>query len=81
MKKGIILKMLNDDDVTSGLERARERDYIMPSLYVDFDNKFFYSMYIETISFEDYVPKGWKAKYGNFHNLIPNERCYWWIDE
>lgn len=55
----------------------QEDDDYKPSLYVDFDKKLFYSMYIEPASYEDYVPVGWKAKYENFLDIIPADRCYW----
>lgn len=54
-----------------------EDDDYKPSLYVDFDNKIFYSMYSEPASYEDYVPLGWYARYENFLKLIPQEKCYW----
>lgn len=55
----------------------QESDDYKPSLYVDFDKKMFYSMYIEPASYEDYVPVGWNVKYGNFLELISVEKCYW----
>lgn len=48
-----------------------------PSLYVDFDSKVLYSMYMEPASYEDYAPSGWCAKYMNFLNLIPTNKRYW----
>ena len=58
------------------LDSQEEEDY-KPSLYVDFDKKILYSMYGEPASYEEYVPSGWQAKYENFLNLIPVEKCYW----
>ena len=55
----------------------KEEDDYKPSLYVDFDKKKLYSMYEEPASYEDYVPIDWYAKYENFLNLIPIEKCYW----
>lgn len=55
----------------------QEEDGYKPSLYVDFDKRLLYSMYIEPSSYEDYVPVGWDAKYKNFIDLIPVEKCYW----
>lgn len=46
-------------------------------MYVDFDKKLLYSMYIEPASYEDYVPVGWNAKYKSFLDIIPAEKCYW----
>ena len=50
---------------------------ILPSLYIDFDEKELYSMYSEPASYEDYVPTGWKAEFKNFLNLIPSNEQYW----
>lgn len=50
---------------------------ILPSLYIDFDEKELYSMYSEPASYEDYVPIGWKSEFKNFLNLIPNNEQYW----
>ena len=50
---------------------------ILPSLYIDFDEKELYSMYSEPASYEDYVPIGWKAEFKNFLNLIPSNEQYW----
>ncbi len=46
-------------------------------MYVDFDKKLLYSMYIEPASYEDYVPVGWNAKYKSFLDIIPAEKRYW----
>lgn len=46
-----------------------ENDY-KPSLYVEFDKKLFYSMYIEPASYEEYAPVGWNAKYESFSVLF-----------
>lgn len=46
----------------------------MPSLYVDFNKKLFYSMYVEPASYEDYTPVGWDAKYNSFLDIIPVEK-------
>lgn len=50
---------------------------ILPSLYIDFDEKELYSMYSEPASYEDYVPIGWKSEFINFLNLIPSDKQYW----
>lgn len=50
---------------------------ILPSLYIDFDEKELYSMYSEPASYEDYVPIGWKSEFMNFLNLIPSDKQYW----
>lgn len=51
----------------------------LPSFYVNFDSKIFYSLYTEPLSFEDYVPDGWVGKYKNFFELI-DEQYRFWID-
>ena len=58
------------------LQNQGDNDY-KPSLYVDFDKKTFYSMYVEPASYEDYVLVGWKAKYVSFLDLISAEKRYW----
>ena len=49
----------------------------MPSLYIDFDKKELFSMYLEPASYEDYVPPEWRGCFENFIKLIPREYCYW----
>jgi hypothetical protein len=51
-----------------------------PTIFVDFDNKRFYSTFPEPASFEDYVPEGWIGEYFDFTNLLPDEEKYW-IDD
>ena len=64
----LFLKRIEEDECSTGdlknlfLQNQEEDDY-RPSLYVDFDKKLLYSMYIEPASYEDYVPVGWNAKY------------------
>ncbi|WP_229106816.1 hypothetical protein [Paenibacillus sp. 1001270B_150601_E10] len=53
----------------------------LPTIYVDFDKKEFYSLYPEPMSFEDYVPEGWIGKYLDFYELVPLEERYWMIDQ
>ena len=78
----LFLKRIEEDECSTGdlkkyfLQNQEEDDY-KPSLYVDFDKKLLYSMYIEPASYEDYAPVGWNAKYKNFLNIIPIEKCYW----
>ena len=78
----IFLKRIEEDECSTGdlkelfLQNQEEDDY-KPSLYVDFDKKLLYSMYIEPASYEDYVPVGWNAKYKSFLDIIPAEKRYW----
>ena len=78
----LFLKRIEEDECSTGnlkklfLQNQEEDDY-KPSLYVDFDKKLFYSMYIEPASYEDYTPVGWNAKYKSFLDIIPVEKCYW----
>jgi hypothetical protein len=53
---------------------------LVPSLYVDFDERKLLSLYSEPASFEDYVPDGWEGRYDNFLHLISERRRYWVID-
>lgn len=78
----LFLKRIAEDECsTSDLKKLffnnEEEDEYKPSLYVDFDKKILYSMYVEPASYEDYVPIDWCAKYENFLDLIPVEKCYW----
>ena len=49
----------------------------MPSLYIDFDKKELFSMYLEPASYEDYVPPEQRGCFENFIKVIPREYCYW----
>lgn len=51
-----------------------------PSILIDFENKVLTSYYAEPESFEDFVPNGWKGKYRDFTEDIPQDQRYW-IDE
>ena len=78
----LFLKRIEEDECSTGnlkklFLRNQEEDDYKPSLYVDFDKKLFYSMYIEPASYEDYAPVGWNAKYKSFLDIIPVEKCYW----
>ena len=78
----LFLKRIEEDECSTGdlknlfLQNQEEDDY-RPSLYVDFDKKLLYSMYIEPALYEDYVPVGWNAKYKSFLDIIPAEKRYW----
>lgn len=81
------LQKLNDFEV--GTEELRkmleQRTYshisdMLPSLYVDFDDKELTSYYPEPASYELYVPKGWLGKYEQFIEVIPEDYRYWIID-
>ena len=49
----------------------------VPALYLDFDQKIFYSWFPEPIFYEKFVPNGWVAKYKNFLNNISDNARYW----
>ncbi|MEI5908511.1 hypothetical protein WAK64_15800 [Bacillus spongiae] len=55
---------------------------LVPSLYIDFDNKIFLSYYPEPASYEVFVPNGWVGKYEDFMftDSIPPEYRYWIIN-
>ena len=78
----LFLKRIAEDECsTSDLRKLfidnQEEDEYKPSLYVDFDKKILYSMYAEPASYEEFVLIDWYAKYENFLDLIPVEKCYW----
>lgn len=54
--------------------------HLFPTLYIDFDKQKIFSLYPESLSFEDYVPTGWTGEYEDFYNLIPMDQKYWVID-
>jgi len=53
---------------------------MLPSLYVDFDNKELTSYYPEPASYELYVPNGWQGKYEQFIEHIPDDYHYWVVN-
>lgn len=78
----LFIKRIESDECSTFVLRelflkGQRKDDYKPSLYVDFDKKIFYSMYMEDASYEDYIPIGWEAKYENFLDLIPEKDCYW----
>lgn len=78
----LFLKRIEEDECSTGdlkelfLQNQEEDDY-MPSLYVNFDKKLLYSVYMEPASYEHYVPVGWIGKFKKFFDIIPEEKCYW----
>lgn len=53
------------------------KGFYYPSLFVNADEKIFYSFYQEYESFEDFAPENWTAKYQNFYSEIPQNLIYW----
>lgn len=51
-----------------------------PSLFINFDEKFLYSMFPEYTSFEEYIPDKWVGEYKGFYGLIDNSFKYWCND-
>lgn len=81
------LEKISDFEVkTEGLSRMLEqRSYshisdMLPSLFVDFDNKVLISYYPEPASYEMYVPDGWVGKYEQFIGVIPEDYRYWIVN-
>lgn len=50
---------------------------MVPSIYVDFDEKKLISYYPEPASYEDCVPFGWIGKHENFLDNIPVQLKFW----
>lgn len=50
---------------------------MLPSLYVDFDDKELVSCYPEPASYELYVPDGWLGRYAQFTGVVPVDYRYW----
>lgn len=53
----------------------------LPTIYVDFDKREFFSLFPEPMSFEDYVPEGWLGEYKDFYALVPVQERYWVVDD
>lgn len=53
---------------------------MVPSLYINVDDKALISCYPEPASYEDYVPNGWSGEYRPFSQDIPQHYCYWIIN-
>lgn len=61
-------------------ESDEVRRGLMPSFYVDFDGKAFFSMYAEEDGgFEHYAPLGWQSAYCDFRQFIPAGEQYWCV--
>jgi len=59
-----------------------EADYtnhLMPSFYIDFDNKIFISDFYD-LALEDRVIEGWTGYFKKFIDLIPEKLQYWMAD-
>lgn len=54
-------------------------DYV-PCFLVDFDRRYFFSLYPEMIRFELYVPDNWIGTYKDFRSEIPEEEGYWIVN-
>ena len=48
-----------------------------PSLYINFDEKKFYSNYSEPASYEEFIPSHWQSGKKDFKNLVPVAQRYW----
>ncbi len=64
-------------DLKTLFEDNENDESYQPNLYVDFDNRVLYSMYLESTSYQDYVPSGWSAMFADFLHLIPINKRYW----
>ena len=53
---------------------------LCPDLLVDFDDRYFASMFPEPASFEVFVPDGWMGEYTDFRHRIPFGERYWIVD-
>lgn len=84
-EKRIERYIVSTEEIREYLELANAYDTyeaffdFLPSFYVNFDSKIFYSLYTEPRSFEDYVPNGWVGEYKDFLELI-DEQYRFWID-
>lgn len=67
-------------DLNSAFQSFDEVLEYMPTIYVNFDDRIFYSLFPEPMSFEDYVPKGWVGVYKDFYNMVPDQEQYWIVD-
>lgn len=68
------------EDLKDAFENYDEVLEFLPTIYVNFDKREFYSLYPEPMSFEDYVPEGWLGEYKDFYGLVPVQERYWVVD-
>lgn len=54
-------------------------NHLMPSFYIDFDNKIFISDFYD-LAIEDRLIEGWTGYFKKFIDLIPDEYQYWMVD-
>lgn len=54
---------------------------LVPSLYINFQEKILISEYPEPVSFEKYIPDEWIGLYGVFLDKIPHNYKYWIVDD
>ncbi|MDM5340498.1 hypothetical protein QUF84_25230 [Fictibacillus enclensis] len=73
---------VNNEELRKMLVQKTYNDVtdMLPSLYVDFDDKKLISFYPEPASYEFYVPEGWRGEYEQFIELIPKDYCYWIVN-
>ena len=50
---------------------------LFPTLFIDFDARSLYSLFMEYAVFETFIPHGWKGETVDFSGLIPVEQRYW----
>lgn len=65
------------EDVFASFDEVLE---FIPTIYVNFDERIFYSQFPEPMSFEDYVPEGWTGLYKDFMLDVPEPERYWVLD-
>lgn len=58
-------------------ENNDELEDFYPVLFIDFDEKIFYSQYPEPCDFESYIPDDWASKYYDFTEKLKDDDKYW----
>lgn len=67
-------KLVVDDNYSDTVLELR------PSLYINFLDRMLYSIYPDSIPFEEYVPEGWIGLCRDFSDLINDDNKYWVVD-
>ncbi|TDL53883.1 hypothetical protein E2R60_12665 [Paenibacillus dendritiformis] len=69
--------LLDIEDACATMDDVLE---FMPTIYVNFDERTFFSQFPEPMSFELYMPDGWTGSYADFYGLVPEAERFWIID-
>ena len=66
----------SNEELKANIQQYGRHD-LVPSVFVDFDNKAFKSFHSEPYGFEKYVGEEWVSSYEDFEQEIPEPLRYW----